>query len=198
MKKLSGKDVETCSISSFLNKKAVDSFNCGVEVIDTFLHDDAVYFDEKHRKATTIYYQKISDSESSESSVDVIGFYTLSTGLLRVKPKNSETYKPIAKPGTMNDELEFPCITLDFLAVDKDYRNQKVAKAMLMRLFKSLLSVRIQGGLGFTALYLNALSDTIDFYERMGFEYLTDYEGQIDKKSYKMVMSVEAMSKIVY
>ncbi|XRJ98197.1 GNAT family N-acetyltransferase [Latilactobacillus sakei] len=198
MKELRGKDVKSCSISSFLYKGAIDNFNCEVDVIDTFLHDEAVYFDEKHRKATTIYYQNISDDKFDEPPVDVIGFYTLSAGLLRVKPKDSGIYKPIAKPGTMYNELEFPCITLDFLAVDKDYKNQKVAKAMLMRLFKSLLSIRVQEGLGFTALYLNALSDAVDFYERMGFEYLTDYEEQIDKKSYKMVISVEAMSKIVY
>lgn len=186
-KNINDATVKTCDVSSFIVLKKLQEFNCGNDAIDDFLHNEALEFNEKNLARTTIYYD--------EKTLDVIGFYTVMPAILKLDHKGRA--KDVSAPSQREGMEEFPAMSIDYFAVDEEYQNQRVGKAMMYHLFADLIKANMYLGIGFTGVIIKAVDNAIDFYENIGFEYIKDWEQNVQKPTYDMFYSLAKMFMVV-
>jgi predicted GNAT family N-acyltransferase len=142
-------------VITHLDKKHNKSlFSCGIEALDQYLKTQASQ-DIKKNVAITYVLTK-------QNSKNILGFYTISSiGIF---------------PGNLPDELTkrlprypvLPGIILGRLAVDINFRGNKIGTYLLIDALKRSLSVSHQ--IGIVAVIVDAKSeDSMNFYKHFGF-----------------------------
>ena len=131
-----------------------DRFNCGVESLDRYLIKYANQ--DLKRKAATVFV--LLDSPNNF----VIAYYTLSAFTLEV----SELEPKIAKKLPRYPLL--PATMLGRLAVDRNYRGQKLGKLILVDALKRAYMATQQ--IASTAVVVEAIDkNAVNFYKKYGF-----------------------------
>ena len=131
-----------------------DRFNCGVDSLDRYLTKYANQ--DLKRKATTVFV--LIDSPSN----NVIAYYTLSAFTLEATELEPKIAKKLPRYPLL------PAIMLGRLAVDRNYRGQKLGQLMLVDALKRAYIATQQ--IASTAVVVEAIdSNAVSFYQKYGF-----------------------------
>lgn len=179
-------NVNTCDVSSFIVPEKIKEFCCGLKKIDDFFHNESMEYNEKNLAKTTMFYD--------QNTTDIIGFYTVMPAVLKLDfhGKADDVIAPLGDEGME----EFPAISIDYFAVDKEYQNQDVGKAMMYHLFGDLIKANVFLGIGFTGVIIKAIPNATDFYENVGFTYIKEWDENSYMNTYDMFFSFTKMISI--
>ncbi|WP_164505122.1 GNAT family N-acetyltransferase [Companilactobacillus hulinensis] len=140
----------------------LNSFDCGDPRLNEFLVYEAMNLDIENCISTTLLIK---------NNV-IVGFFSTSSSLLLVE--HSSCYvKPPASRETMR---EFSAVKIQYFAIDKKYQSLGFGRSMMSYLLHKLLELDRVFNLGCKVIYLEALTNAMDFYEIMGFEYLQPWD----------------------
>lgn len=139
--------LEAIPLVVFEDKEKLKDFNCQTPVIDKFLHNDALKSDGLGYTSTTIIVN---------SNDEIVGFYTLNMA--------TETFKVDDGHGV----YDTPYVNLAYLAVDYKHCEKGYGRRIVKHIYRKLSSVFLI--IGFPYVYVNALTESVDFYKRVGFE----------------------------
>ena len=136
--------------------KDMKSFDCGNEMINTFVHKSLKKRVKRHLSQA---YVLLDEKET------FVGFYTLDTFSI-----NREIFELSDKPSGLPPIV--PVIKLGMLGVDISLQKQGLGKKLLQdALFKVVDISKIAGCVG---LYLLAEEEAVSFYKKLGFVALND------------------------
>ena len=131
-----------------------NQFNCGVESLNRYLTKYANQ-DQKRKAATVFVLIDFPDNK-------VIAYYTLSAFTLEAAELQSSVAKKLPRYPLL------PATMLGRLAVDKNYRGQKLGQLMLIDALKRAYLASQQ--IASTAVLVEAIdSNAICFYQKYGF-----------------------------
>ena len=131
-----------------------NQFNCGVKSLDRYITKFASQ--DLKRKAATVFVLIDSPGE------DVIAYYTLSSFTLEATELEPFLAKKLPRYPLL------PATMLGRLAVDKNYRGQKLGKLMLIDALKRAFTASKQ--IASLAVVVEAIdSKAVRFYEKYGF-----------------------------
>lgn len=196
------------NVGSLIDPAMLQKFDCGVDRINLFIKNDAEMLEKLDAASTTVFFDKESNGRPF-----LVGFYTINTNLIRVIPTSQVDKKLFQSQITAdvsrfedpnNHNLSFPGIELSFFAVQKEFQcsNKKYGTQMMVHLYNQLIKERYMDGLGFVGITLHALSDAVEFYTKLGFQYLhTDYdqvETLLTKDQYPMINQIDTIQQIIY
>jgi len=136
--------------------KNIKSFDCGNEMINTFVHKS---LKKRVKKYLSQAYVLLDEKET------FVGFYTLDTFSI-----TREIFELADKPSGLPPIV--PVIKLGMLGLDKSLQKQGIGKKLLRdAIFKVVDISKIAGCKG---LYLLAEEEAVSFYEKLGFVTLKD------------------------
>ncbi len=146
------------------------SFDCEEENLNLFLKRYAKQNQFKHYIGTTYVaaYQN-----------RVIGYVSVSSGSIRVDELRKLNVKNLPK-------YPLPILRLTRLAVDKDYRQKGIGKALLKWVLKLTLKQKEQ--FGCFGLVVDAKEQSVAFYEQYGFKSFAILSGELDIRPYARSM----------
>ena len=152
-----------------------NQFDCGVESLNKYIARFASQ--DLKRKAATVFV--LIDSPS----LDVIAYYTLSSFTLEateLKPSLAKKLPPYPL---------LPATMLGRLAVDKNYRGQRLDQLMLIDALKRAFAASQQ--IASLAVVVEAIdSNAMSFYQKYGFI-------SFDSNSHRLYLPMQSISKIV-
>lgn len=141
----------------------LNDFNCGDEGLNDFLHGVAFRY---HKKGLGKTYLIINDANN-----DIMGYYTLRCNGLPYLDKESGMQKIK------------PVVEITRFAIDCQYQNQKLGITVLARIITEDIIEGIVSIIGVEAVYLLSLESAIGFYEKVGFEELSEEFQQLIQES---------------
>ncbi len=131
--------------------KGLKSFDCGNEMINTFVHKSLKKRVKKHLSQA---YVLLDEKEN------FLGFYTLDTFSI-----TREIFELTDKPSGLPPIV--PVIKLSMLGIDKSLQKQGIGKKLLQDALLKVVDIsKIAGCKG---LYLLAEEEAVSFYEKLGF-----------------------------
>lgn len=138
----------------------VKSFDCGNKDLNDFLCTEEVskYEEQLFGKTTLVYYDR-----------DLVAYYTLSNSQLR--KEYVKGVRGFSKLGEYRIEA-IPSITIGRLAVDKNWQRQGIGRVLMQRI--SMYALDNSKKSGNRLLLVQAKKQAFNFYEKLGFEYVTD------------------------
>ena len=150
------------------------SFDCGMPLLNTFLHKYATQNAKNDASKTYVYI--------SQSSNEVAGYYTLSYG----------STNPSSAPMRVRKNMPhypIPVLMIGRLAVDKKYQGLGLGAALLKdALLKAIEASHIAG---LKAVVVSAKNDiAVEFYKKFDFE-----ESMLDK--YSLMLPISVIEKIM-
>ncbi|MFT9269453.1 MAG: hypothetical protein ABF539_08050 [Liquorilactobacillus nagelii] len=190
--------IEKYSLLSLIDDsdKSIRDFDCQDVQINDFLHNHAYSSDKTYRTQTSLFYDKVKNA--------LVGFYSTSVGLVEIRtPKDFKYFK---NKGMISDDyidgnlesIFMPALRLDYLGRDVQYRNQKIGKSMVYDLFKNFIAAYMEHGIGMSGILLDSTICAVDFYKKLGFEYLhREYsEEDLNTKPRKMFIDIKTVIDI--
>lgn len=165
------KDVSASNIEEF-QREYGQNFDCGDDSINLIIQEQ-LFLQTKlnYAKAFCVTHQK-----------ELIGVCSLSLSSLDIY---------------LNEESKatFPCVKLNFLAVDTKHQGQNYAKYLLIHaLHNARFISHIVGCLG---VYLETQKDLIKLYEEVGFECLISEENMQNVSKAPMWLNIETIKKVL-
>lgn len=166
-------------LAIFEDNESIKEFNCQTPVIDTFLQKHARISDEEGLTSTTLI---INDENQ------VVGFFTL----------NLATHKIMIEGG--HSEYETPFINLAYIAVDYRHCEKGYGRRIIKHIYRKLSSMFLI--VGFSYLFVNALSESVEFYKKMNFmmeesaEKTYNYQGTRIEK-YEMMIKMDEILEFI-
>ena len=144
-------------VEPLLPRHQREAFDCGVESLNVFLHQQAGQNAKKDFSRTFVAIPEAG-------SPDIIGYYTLAMSSLSFAELPKEKHLP---------RYPVPIAHLGRLAVDLRYRGRRIGEYLL---FHALLRVQlISEEIGVFAIEVRALDEAVSkFYIRYGFVPLAD------------------------
>lgn len=144
------------SIKEIRSKTVLKKFNCGTEVLNSFLVRYALKNDELGIGRTFI---ALDDDDQ------ISGYFTLATAQVAYK-EIPEDYK-VKLP-----KYPIPALRIARLAVSKDLQGKGIGKWLLAQAFTKIIQVADVTGLYF--IIVDAKETSISFYEHYGFQKFID------------------------
>lgn len=132
--------------SALIDEQELRRFNCGNQNINDFLVYQARQFDIDNRAATFLLLKKR----------ELLGFYTLVVGELEVKNIEEQCL------------IQRPYVNLAYFAIDEKYHHKGYGKVMMGEVFQSVAVISFYAGV--EIIYLEAIDDSVRFYESLGFK----------------------------
>ena len=166
--------------TSFYNTESLKSFDCGDSRINDYFVNEAIGLDQENIFATTIYVN---------NNDNIVGFYSTSASLLLIDNRDDG----LEKSATRETMTEYSAIKIQYFAVDEQYQNNGVGMSLMRNMIERLILADMKYNIGFKVLYLEALTNAMDFYEYCGFNFLKSWESEQNLKSAIMVMNYEEM-----
>ncbi|HIY57365.1 MAG TPA: GNAT family N-acetyltransferase [Candidatus Tetragenococcus pullicola] len=158
----------------FFHNQASDLENCGAG-------NSTVLFDEKKE--------------------EIVGFYTLS-----FKSLNIRYLKRYSKFDALflNDFInplgieDFPVLEIQRFGVVEEMQRKKIGATMMATIYKDVLTMRLEYNLPINSIYVDALYEATEFYQALGFEFITFSDDEERLNLYPMMISLEKIGDIVY
>ncbi|HAC3557786.1 TPA_asm: N-acetyltransferase [Listeria monocytogenes] len=178
-------DVSTYSVVEYVGDLNKETFDCHNHSINNFLYKESREFNLSNLANTTIVY----DNKEKR----ILGFYTLNAGVIEFTRRNDKfvRHSPGFDGNTMFADggvQTYPVIHLAYIALNKEYQRNneyRYGTQLLKQVFEVLIC-DIKERIGFSALKVSALSESVDFYLRNGFEYVYYKPEMCDIKEYDM------------
>ena len=141
-------------IRSLEEHDAVESFDCGDEPLNSYLHRHA--WTNQLKSSIGVTYGAVDESDPRS----VIGYFTLATASV---PRDAFPKKYTrGLPG-----YDLPLILMARLAVDRRFAGRGLGQALISEAFK--IAVRVADDVGCRGIITDAYRDRIDWYARYGF-----------------------------
>lgn len=188
--------VEKIFLSSFIGTEEISIFDCGNSRINRFFHEEASETENSGFGGTTIFF------DSSKNMI--LGFYTISLAKLNLgKYELYPRFQDVFITPTISSfvqkfsQKEFPVLEILRIAVDRNVQHEKVGTSMILELYNDILDLKLNYNLPINSIYIDALYDVTEFYERLGFEFIcnTDVEEMLEK--YPMMITIEKIMSII-
>ncbi|MDR0437529.1 MAG: GNAT family N-acetyltransferase [Bacteroidales bacterium] len=172
---------------------SIKQFDCGIDDLNDFLFSDAkIYL--QYLYATTYLL---------ESNDRTIAYYSLQNDLLQIDPHiDRDFYSEISEtiPDKdysfllgMKDISTYPAVKIGRFAVDTEFQRCGYGTQILNFIIMSFLSGNKTGCQFITVDALNNL-DTLRFYERNGFSYVTLFDcNKPSRQMYKNLISLKQL-----
>ncbi len=135
----------------------VSQFSCGVTEIDTFIHEEALSFQNERLGVSYLFFYQDN----------LIGFVTLSMADLKKERMNREDRLPIGREN-------YPALQIGQLAVCSDLQGKDVGTYICD--FCLNMAIELSERVGCRFLVLNAKRRVIGFYRKYGFRLLAGQE----------------------
>lgn len=164
------KDVSSVSIEEF-PQVSFDSFDCGDEEINLIIQKELYY------QSKLNYVKAFCITNNSQ----LIGVCSLSLSSLDMYLQEDM-------------KTSFPCVKLNFVAVDKNYQGKNYAKALLIH---ALHKIRfISHSVGCLGVYLETANNAHHLYEEVGFTQLIERSYEHELKKVPMWLNIETIKKV--
>lgn len=124
------------------------TFDCGVKKINDFLVGEAETIQKEGVAATTLFV--------NEEEEEIAAFYTVHISINYIKDK------------VLNQPVPVTSIHIAYFAVDSKYQNKTLGRQLMRSLMTNLLF--ISETVGFSAITVESLPHSYDFYINCGFE----------------------------
>lgn len=132
--------------------KALEAFECGVSIVDEWLHNRAA---SSKRSGTAVTYVTADDDGI------IAGFFTLSCSSVAREDAGGWLAR--------NTPSRIPVILLGMLGVDKRYQGIGIGSDLLAEAYR--VSSSVSGQIGAKAIVVEPYGDEVrSFYERHGFK----------------------------
>jgi len=139
-----------------------DNFDCGIEILNSYLKTQANQDKRKFIAAPFIAVR--------EENLEIIGYYTLSATSIKLEDLPVNLIKKLPKYPIL------PAILLGRLAVDKKYQNSGWGKLLLM----SALYRSLNNEIAAMAMVVSAINDqAMNFYKKYHFIPFDDYSNRL-------------------
>ncbi len=146
-------------IEPLSEKHRRDSFNCGVESLDTFLRHLSTQYQRRNIGRTWVAV--------ALGGVEVLGYYTLSNGALQPTALPPQLHKKLPR------HLPIPVMHLGRLAVDRRFSGRGLGEHLLLDALRRTWEQSRQ--VGIYAVEVRAINEAARaFYSRYGFASLPD------------------------
>ena len=140
-----------------INKKDIESFDCGVDALNDFFKKYAIQNDKKNIGKTFV----------CSNEKEIVGFYTLSNAQIAFNELSGSLAKGLPR-------YPIPCIRIARLAVDKKYQNEGKGSFLLRDALLRIVNLSFQTGIYF--VIVDAKDSSKSFYEHYGFIKLNDVD----------------------
>ena len=140
-----------------INKKDIESFDCGVDALNDFFKKYAIQNDKKNIGKTFV----------CSNEKEIVGFYTLSNAQIAFNELSGSLAKGLPR-------YPIPCIRIARLAVDKKYQNKGKGSFLLRDALLRIVNLSFQTGIYF--VIVDAKDSSKSFYEHYGFIKLNDVD----------------------
>lgn len=154
--------------------KQLKSFDCGDVDLNSFIIDDAPYYQE----------QMLANTFILEDDSETIAYYSL------LNDKISNTTVPKNLWRKLRNEIphekhfnSYPAVKIGRLAVSKSYKNSGIGTKIILGIKQMLISQHSQSACRF--LTVDAYKEAIAFYEKNGFKKLVN---ETDDNAYTIPM----------
>lgn len=188
--------MEKIHYNSFLCMDKIPEFDCGNSRLNKFFIEEAADTENYGLGNTTLFF----DTEKDK----IIGFYTLSINILEIDFfKGYNRFKKYM--GTRySKKLEqdfntssFPVLEIMRLAVDISYQGKKLGTRIVLSIYKDIIDLRLKYNLPVNNVYIEALSESTEFYDTLGFEFVKfSYDEQPLHETYPMMISFDKILDI--
>lgn len=167
-------------------------FDCGESLVNDFLHNDSVIYENQNLRSTTIFY--------STDNMKIIGYYTTASSIIEVR-SHYDVAKFGNKISTPEDNplsASFPAIEICWFGIDVAFQGQHLGTSLMMSLFGDLVKARYAYGVGFSDVILSSLPGAVEFYQKYGFDYLhVDYDNlELMPETYPMFIETKKLTEI--
>lgn len=142
----------------------IKSFDCGDTDLNDFLIDDA----KSYLKSMLAVTYLLEDKEKEQT----VAYYSLLNDKIVFNPDQKKRWNKLNRPiPNEKRRREYPAVKIGRLAVSKYYANQNIGRMILLQI-KMMFAQMNQSGCRF--LTVDAYSEAIPFYEKCGFNFLSD------------------------
>ena len=154
----------------------IKQFDCEDEKLNSFLSEKAIHYQNELLSTTTIIIEKNH----------AIGYYSLLTDSLKISKTQFESntsYKKKIKELISFEKrfvTTFPAIKIGRLGIDKQYKGKGLGKLIVNSII--IDAIKINNQIGCKFITVDAYQTSTQFYEKLGFKYLTISEEKIDTR----------------
>lgn len=151
---------------------AIKPFDCADEDLNDFIFNSAHHFLSELLAVTHLLEDKEKDV--------TVAFFSVLNDKVSLKDTNNKDWNKLRKKLPSRKKLtSYPAVKLGRLGVSKDYKNLGVGKTIL-----DFLKVHfvLSNKTGCRFLTVDAYGESLGFYEKQGFVYLTDSDKDKDTR----------------
>ncbi len=167
-------------IERFVETRNVEAFDCGDGALNDFLCTEEVANYERENLGRTYlaYYQG-----------ELAGYFTVSNDGLRVE--YLRTFKSFSKAHIMKLET-IPAIKIGRLAVDRKWQNRGIGRMLIK--YIAGMAIDMGRGSGIRLLILQAKPQSIDFYEKCGFQLTYETKRERGRRNRTMFLDLYSLA----
>jgi len=164
-----------CKIDS-ITLGRINQFDCEDEKLNSFLFKKAIPYQAELLSTTTIILEKNR----------AIGYYSLLTDNLKISKTQFESNPSFKKKIKELVSFEkrfvttFPAIKIGRLGIDKQYKGKGLGKLIVNSII--IDAIKINNQIGCKFITVDAYQTSTQFYEKLGFKYLTTSEEKINTR----------------
>lgn len=188
--------IQKIAYSSIIDAPAIKKFDCGNLRLNQFFYDEAFETESSGFGNTTIFYD-------DENNV-IIGFYTLSLRSLDVAEYSLyQRFQDVYYTNYISQfvarfkQEKFPTLEILRLGVNEAHQKKKYGTAMILELYKDIIDLRLKYNLPVNNIYIDALYEVTEFYEALGFEFITSTDSENQLVTYPMMITLDKIMTIV-
>lgn len=162
----------------------IKPFDCDDEDLNDFLLNSAKHFSEELLAVTHIL-------EHTESN-STVAFYSMFNDKVSLSDTNNNKWNKLRKKLPNRKKLvSYPAVKLGRLGVNKDFKGLGIGKTII-----DFLKIHFveNNRTGCRFLTVDAYGESLGFYEKQGFKYLTDKD--VDKDTRQMYYDLYAINLI--
>lgn len=156
--------IQKSNISDLIDNNIVNSFDCGNNLVNDYLKNNALKDESNNTRSTTIYYD----------DKQIVSYYTMSTSIIEVKTSyDRKIFNELhSLPEDNNQNIVLPSVEISWFGVSKKYQYNHNGGRMILDIFEKVIQMRHAFNFGLIGIVVNSLPEAIEFYTRYSFRYL--------------------------
>lgn len=183
------------STSSIYSLKELN-FSCGVQQINDFFAEKAIKFEKSKISTTLLFLDNETGLNKEEKLKGFISFglATIDTTTdvsAKIELESLEFEKGDTAYGNIEKTKLFPVIALNYFAVSDYFQRKQFGTFMMLYFFEMVIELSVEKHISFIGIVVSSLSDSTDFYEKLGFTYLGSSPNDINLKEYRMFITID-------
>ncbi|WP_259016077.1 GNAT family N-acetyltransferase [Emticicia fluvialis] len=167
-------NIESFSLIRLVDTHDIKSFDCDDDDLNDFLFNDSKNYMNKLLAVTYIL----------ESDTDTVAFFSLANdkiSLASIPERDKTTWNKFSKkiPNSKRTIMGYPAMKIGRLGVSSKYKSQGIGRGILDYL-KEMFITNNRTGCRF--ITVDAYSQSLGFYEKNGFKFLTESDAGKDTR----------------